>query len=351
MNNHQKKRSSPRKKAEAAEGAATFDRAKRRQALTSISETAKLDCLSLDEDNHDVSERDEEQSLEIHTACSAASSTLPDNNNNNYNPADFVRSRSTSSTASLPSLDGLLSVKTATTADSNSRNGDDLSQAHSQTSSQRSSPRRRKHHKPPKELAKKSILILGATGRMGAECVRHFSQTQNPPTIYGFCRNFKGMSNEEMEHCRRHCEELIVGDATKAVDLHRALQRSAADTIIVCIGTGSSPRRTTVRASCATALVKVLVHPPFHHVKVVCISSAGAGDCPMLNAGFGSVGCVTPTNSLASAACILPSVGKNRIYDLRDHTKQEEIFMGNRTIYKRTVSPNGSGDKQNRLNQ
>mmetsp|Transcript_32064 Transcript_32064/g.66951 ORF Transcript_32064/g.66951 Transcript_32064/m.66951 type:complete len:334 (-) Transcript_32064:164-1165(-) len=222
------------------------------------------------------------------------------------------------------------SEQTIGTADSSmNRSSDSSTRPPSSPATKR---RQREHRK-----VSRSVLIVGATGRTGTECALQLSVSQDAPTVYGLCIDFKEISEESMEMCRKHYEELIVGDATNAADIHRALLRSNADTVILCLGTGRNSKQTTLRTKSALSLVKVLVHPPFHHVKVICISSAGAGDCQMVNMGVGGIGCILPTRSIRSVACIIPSIGKNLQHDLQDHTGQEEVFFGNKTILARTT--------------
>ena len=171
---------------------------------------------------------------------------------------------------------------------------------------------------------KRSVLIVGITGRTGIECIRQFANSQSPPGLYGFCRDMQQISEGNMRLCNKSCEQLIVGDATNALDLYRALQISKADTVIVCIGDDSGGNRSKegqqVRRLCAEALVKVLVHPPFHHVRIVAISS----DELRTGGGRALLGC-------------WGSRMRHSAFNVKDHQGQEDVFNGNVMIRERTT--------------
>ena len=234
------------------------------------------------------------------------------------------------------------SVYTITTSDSTNQSRDEstVQQVRTPPPSPRSFPALRSKQQQKYQFnERRSVLILGVAGKTGMECIRQFANSQNPPLIYGLCRDMGEMSEDHMLLCMAHCEELIVGDATRPVDLYRALQISGADTIIICIGSVNSSRaaREYVRTRCAAALVKVLVHPPFHHVRLVVVSTATLRAASAASGSSGSnVSCIVP-QAVHSVLFWGGSTRHHSRYDVQDHQGQEDIFNQNQTIRQRTT--------------
>ena len=120
---------------------------------------------------------------------------------------------------------------------------------------------------------KQSILILGATGGTGLECIRQLAKHPSKPRIHSFCRNPSKLE----ESTKALCDSVIQGDARESKDLQQALEQTAANVVIVSIGTGPSPVKTDVRTASAQALATVMKLPNFEHVRAVVVSSIGAG--------------------------------------------------------------------------
>lgn len=165
-----------------------------------------------------------------------------------------------------------------------------------------------------------SVLIVGATGRAGLEVLKQLAERASPPLVYGLTRNIRTVSQKVMDHYSIFGEELIEGDATKGENIYRALLISQADTIIVAIGNDKTKKSKNVRSTSAKAITQVLLHPQFRHIRVLVVSWAGAGsskaDCRM---------CIRRFEELKMKAT------------LNDHTKQEEIFLSDKTIRDRTT--------------
>lgn len=79
---------------------------------------------------------------------------------------------------------------------------------------------------------------------------------------------------------------VLQGDATNEFDLQNALTESKADLVMVSVGNGDNLSKTDIRTSSAKALTNVLTKPGFKHVKVLVISSNGAGES-RIKVGFG----------------------------------------------------------------
>jgi NAD(P)H-binding len=164
-----------------------------------------------------------------------------------------------------------------------------------------------------------SILIIGATGRTSLECLRQLAANDAKPTLHAFCRDKSKLSSADKDLCT----SIIEGNARNNHDLEQALESSGATDVIVSIGTGDSVKQCDIRAASAQALVQVLKRPQFKQVRVVVVSSTGAGNSRII-IGMG--------------------LGKLISYHLRhvlhDHTEQEAAFFSirNRTTVVRATA-------------
>ena len=159
----------------------------------------------------------------------------------------------------------------------------------------------------------KSVLIIGATGALGLQCIRHLSEEPTVTEIHVFCRNPSKLSDSD----KRICDSIITGDARSAADVEKALAQSKADYVVLATGNGADLRKTDTRQKTGEALACVMSKPPFHHVKAVIVSSHGAAETK-IKVGMG--------------------IGTIIAYHLRhvfaDHTLQEKAFDG---LMKRTL--------------
>jgi len=130
-----------------------------------------------------------------------------------------------------------------------------------------------------------SILLVGATGRTGIACISKFASLPKAsrPTIHAFCRNKNKLSPQNSALC----DSIIEGDAREPDDLERALIASKADVVILMVGNGDDVSKSDIRTTNAKSLVHVLQSKPqYHHVRVIAISSTGAGGSK-INVGMG----------------------------------------------------------------
>lgn len=153
-----------------------------------------------------------------------------------------------------------------------------------------------------------SILVIGSTGRTGIHFIQQLaagSRGESKPDIYAFCRDPKKMDYDTSILC----SGIIQGDAKNPDDIKRAIDLSKADLVMVAIGSGDNIGKSTIRTKSAQALVDVLARRGYEHVKVLNVSSTGAGGTPIIF-GFG--------------------IGKMIEYHLRhvfrDHDGQEAAF-------------------------
>lgn len=128
----------------------------------------------------------------------------------------------------------------------------------------------------------KSVLIIGASGRLGQSLIRAFSTHVPSPAIHAFLRTPSKLPPTE----RALCATLQPGDALLATDLLNALQRTKPDTIVISIGVPDSTAPSTLRGGSAKALAQALGEGGFSDARVVCISSIGAGGSAV-KLGFG----------------------------------------------------------------
>jgi NAD(P)-dependent dehydrogenase (short-subunit alcohol dehydrogenase family) len=165
-----------------------------------------------------------------------------------------------------------------------------------------------------------SILVIGAEGRTGLQCVRHFAKHQTKPAVHAFCRDARKLDDKDMALCKM----IVQGDARRPIDLERALAETHADVVVLSIGYGDSAKKSYIRTASANAMVQVLKMPQFERIHTVVVSSVGAG------------------NSRISPS-IGVSLGKLISFHLRhvlaDHTGQENAFynLRNRTTIVRAT--------------
>lgn len=172
-------------------------------------------------------------------------------------------------------------------------------------------------HQTTREHA--SILIVGATGRTGLECLRHFSKHESNPAVHAFVRNESKLAAAD----KAMCESVVQGDARSAADLERALTETRASVVIVSVGNGDSVKKSDIRTANAQALVQCLKKPQFKRVRTVVISSTGAGNSRIIvGAGIGKL------------------ISFHLRHVLKDHTGQEAAFysLRNRTTVVRATS-------------
>ena len=119
------------------------------------------------------------------------------------------------------------------------------------------------------EYPSSSVLIVGAAGRTGIECIRSLRQHPSYPTIHAFCEDASkiGLSDWNL------CTSVVEGSARHAVDIEAALQETKANWIILCVGSGDSTHPTNVRSFTAANVARVLQKSEFQHVRVVTVSS------------------------------------------------------------------------------
>jgi NAD(P)-dependent dehydrogenase (short-subunit alcohol dehydrogenase family) len=154
----------------------------------------------------------------------------------------------------------------------------------------------------------KSILIIGATGKTGLAVIDQLAQHPSQPSIHVMCRNRSKLSQTS----QNLCSSVVFGNARNAYDIERALADTQADWIVVSVGNGEHNllAKNDIRTANAEAIVSVLRQSRYQHVRVLAVSSTGAG-----------------------TSRIVVGLGLGRLFSyhlkhvLADHTGQEKTLM------------------------
>ncbi|KAL7555932.1 hypothetical protein ACA910_009100 [Epithemia clementina (nom. ined.)] len=80
----------------------------------------------------------------------------------------------------------------------------------------------------------KSVLIIGAKGALGQQCLHHLSREVLAPKIHIMCCNPTKLSKSQ----QALCTSIILGDARQQQDMERALVGSQADCVFLITGSG-----------------------------------------------------------------------------------------------------------------
>ena len=105
----------------------------------------------------------------------------------------------------------------------------------------------------------KSVLIIGATGALGLQCLRHFADETSITYIHVLCRNPAKFSDTD----KRAYESIITGDARNTNDVEKALAQSKADYIVLATGNGADLRKTDTREKLESLWLKPYPSLPF----------------------------------------------------------------------------------------
>jgi uncharacterized protein YbjT (DUF2867 family) len=171
-----------------------------------------------------------------------------------------------------------------------------------------------------------SVLVIGATGRTGLECIRLFANHPTNPAVHAFCRDVDNLNKKDKDLdtsvVQGFCTSIVQGDARNPKDLERALAETHADVVVLSTGNGDSVRKSYSRTASAHAIVQVLEKPQFEHVHTIVVSSVGAGNSRIIvGGGLGKL------------------ISLHLRHVLADHTGQEHAFQSlrNRTTVVRAT--------------
>lgn len=165
----------------------------------------------------------------------------------------------------------------------------------------------------PTSTKTKSVLIIGATGALGRQCLRHFADEARITYVHVLCRNPSKLSNTD----KVACDSILTGDARNTKDVEEALTQSKADYVVLVTGNGADLRKTDTREATGLALAQAMSSPTFQHVKAIIASSHGAAETKIkVGMGIGMM------------------IAHHLRHVLADHTLQEEAFS---KLMKRTL--------------
>lgn len=153
----------------------------------------------------------------------------------------------------------------------------------------------------------KSVVIIGASGRLGKQLVTVGAKHASKPAIHAFLRSPEKLTDEE----KSLCASVQQGDGLKKEDVSRILTETKADVVVISLGVVGDLKPQTLREDNAKVMMS-LVKPgaPFENVRVICISSIGAGGTKIkMGLGMGML----VTNFIK--------------HPLKDHDHQEEVFL------------------------
>ena len=137
--------------------------------------------------------------------------------------------------------------------------------------------------------------------RTGLECLRALKKSSNT-NVHAFCRDKTKLFNEV-------CSSIVTGNARSATDLERAIVATKADTVIISVGNGDSVKKSDIRTVSGKALASIMQKPTFQNLRVLVVSSAGAGSSKIIvGMGIGML------------------ISYHLKYVLKDHTGQELAF-------------------------
>ena len=163
---------------------------------------------------------------------------------------------------------------------------------------------------------KKSVLIIGATGALGLQLLRHLSDESNITEVHVMARNPDKLASSDQELTT----SIQKGDARSSDDIEKALSVTGANYVILSTGNGHSLAKSDTRQATGLALATVLKQSEFANVQVVVMSSTGAGESKVISSwGYGTL-----------LKIILRHI-------LDDHTKQEAEFNAHKSLKKRTL--------------
>jgi len=167
-----------------------------------------------------------------------------------------------------------------------------------------------------------SILLIGATGAIGIECLRRLSRHEKKPEIKAFCHNLSNLSDVEKSKCKM----VVEGDAREEEDIEWALRKTKSNFVVVCIGNGNcfekNGKGSDVRTTSAHALVNVMRRKEFKHVRAVVVSRFGVETIDSYRQNRKVL-----WKSIMKGNYLTRSHESKLRYILEDHAGQENVIM------------------------
>ena len=168
---------------------------------------------------------------------------------------------------------------------------------------------------------KKSVLIIGATGSLGLQLLRHIAKEASIEEVHVMARTPSKLDAVD----RSLVTSVEKGNARNTIDIEKALRATKANYVILATGNGHDVSKSDTREVTGHALAKVMKQEEFDHVQAIIMSSHGASETKVI-VGFG-IG-------------MLLSFYLRHVFG--DHTRQEAQFdnstLKNRTLVVRPTS-------------
>ena len=164
--------------------------------------------------------------------------------------------------------------------------------------------------------SKKSVLIIGATGSLGLQLLRHIAkESYKIDEVHVMARNPNKLDKAD----RSLVNSIEKGNARDTHDIEQALRKTKANYVILATGNGHDVSKTDIREATGRALATVLQNDEFKDVQAIIMSSHGAAETKVI-VGFG-IG-------------MLISFYLRHVFG--DHTRQEAQFQ-TPSLEKRTL--------------
>ena len=153
-----------------------------------------------------------------------------------------------------------------------------------------------------------SVLLIGATGGMGVQILHQLSEQASKPIIHALVRDPNKIAPED----EKLYETIVKGNARDANDIQRAIDECQVDVIVIAVGNGDNLSKVgnDIRFANARAVSAVLTQPQYQSIRLVVVSSNGAGPTK-IKVGMG----------------IGKAIAFHLRHVLRDHTNQEEALQ------------------------
>ncbi|KAL3912185.1 MAG: hypothetical protein SGARI_001288 [Bacillariaceae sp.] len=129
-------------------------------------------------------------------------------------------------------------------------------------------------------INKKSALIIGATGALGLQLLRHLAKDPQVDEVHVMARTPSKLDLND----RVLATSVQKGNAREPKDIEQALRAcgTAITHVILATGNGHDLSKSDTREATGRALATVLIKPEFHHVQAVVMSSHGAGETKVI---------------------------------------------------------------------
>eukprot|EP00980_Cylindrotheca_fusiformis_P016366 scaffold4879_cov57-Cylindrotheca_fusiformis.AAC.1 len=128
----------------------------------------------------------------------------------------------------------------------------------------------------------KSVLIIGATGNLGLELLRHAAKDSKIDEVHVMARTPSKLDAAD----RSLVTSIEKGNARDTNDIEHALRKTKANYVILATGNGKDVSKSDTREATGRALAMALQKEEFSQVQAIVMSSHGASETKVV-VGFG----------------------------------------------------------------